>query len=150
LNRHQQLQGDLYVVLIPPARARGLVGSTDTALYRPGREDTDYRIPDLVVSAPERRARRGVAGRAELVVEIQSSGDESFKKVPFYAEMGCQEILIIDRDTLALVLFLQGERQPEADGYDLASLGMRIERIDGPQLAVTWQGDTTVITPFSG
>jgi len=56
-------------------------------------------------------------------------------------------VLIIDRDTLALDLFVRGERQPAADGYDLASLGVRIERVDGPLLTVTWQGETTVITP---
>jgi hypothetical protein len=67
--------------------------------------------------------------------------------------MGCQEVLIIDRDTLTVDLFVRGERQPAADAYDLASLAVRIEgigeRIGGPRLAVTGQGETTVITPFS-
>lgn len=150
LSRHQRLGADLLFALTPTARARGLAGAYESQLYRPDFEDTDYRVPDLVYATEENWTRRGIAARAELVIEIRSPGDESYEKVPFYAEMRCQEVLIIDRDSLALVLFVRGERQPGADGYDLASLGVRLERTDGPCLAVTWQGETTVITPFAG
>lgn len=149
-NRHQHLEAKLLIVLEPPAQAAGLEGTTDTALYRPGLPTTDYRQPDLVYSTPERRTKWGVEGRAELVIEIRSPGDESYEKVPFYVEMGCQEILIIDRETLELALWVRGEKQPPAQAYDLESLGVRIGRLDGPRLAVTWRGETTVITPFSG
>jgi Uma2 family endonuclease len=120
----------------------------EAELFRPGSEDADYRVPDVVYARREHLTRRGVAARAELVIEIRSPGDESYEKVPFYAEMDCQEVLIIDRDTLAMHLFVRGERQPAAEAYDLASLGVRIARIDGPRLEVTWQGETTVITPL--
>jgi len=151
LNRRQQLGADLLVALAPAARARGLIGTYETQLYRPGFEDSDYRVPDLLFSGPEQRKHRGVPGGAELVIEIRSPGDESDAKVPFYVEMGRQEILNVDRDTLRMDLCAQGERLPAADGYNLASLGVRIERISGPErLAVTWQGETAVITPFTG
>ena len=148
LSPHQYLLAELLVACNPAAKALALVGSINSALYRPGAEDTDYRQPDLVYCTRERWRRRGVEGRAELVVEVRSPGDESYEKVPFYKEMGCQEILIIDRDTLRLELWVHGEEQPPAEGYDLASLGVRIERLDGPRLAITWQGETTVITPL--
>jgi len=47
-------------------------------------------VPDLVFATEEHWARRGIAARAELVIEIQSPGDESYKKIPFYAEMDCK------------------------------------------------------------
>jgi Uma2 family endonuclease len=147
LSRHQRLGADLLFALTPAARARGLVGAYESQLYRPDFEDTDYRVPDLVYATEENWTRRGIAARAELVIEIRSPGDESFAKIPFYAEMRCQEVLIIGRDTLALDLFVRGERRPAADTYDLASLGVRIARVDGPHLHVTWQDETAVITP---
>ena len=152
ISRHQVLKSDLILAFGPAAKARGLIGMGEAQLFRPGFEDTDYRVPDLVYVRRQHLTRRGVAGRAELALEIRSPGDESYEKVPFYAEMQCQEVLIVDRDTLALDLFVRGERQPAAEAYDLASLGVRIERIgdniDGPRLAVSGQGETTVITPL--
>lgn len=147
LSRHQRLGTELLFAFRAAAQARGLIGAYETQLYRPGSEDTDFRVPDLVYASEDHWARRGIAARAELVIEIRSPGDESDKKIPFYAEMNCQEVLIIDRDRLALDLFVRGERQPASDAYDLASLDVTIARVDGPLLTVTWQGETTVITP---
>ena len=41
---HQRLGGELFVVLLPLAEARGLVGAYEAGLYRPG-TDLDYRVP---------------------------------------------------------------------------------------------------------
>ena len=150
LTRHQQIGTELLVALVPAARARGLVALYETQLYQAGFADENYRVPDLLFSAPERRTRRGIEGSAELVVEIRSPRDESYEKLDFYIALGCAEILYIDRDLLTLELWVGGRKQLQAEAYDLASLGVRIERIDMRSLAVTWQGETTVITPFSG
>jgi Uma2 family endonuclease len=37
-----------------------------------------------------------------VVVEIRSPGDESYEKLPFYAELGTPEAWIIDRDSRAI------------------------------------------------
>jgi Uma2 family endonuclease len=34
-----------------------------------------------------------------VVVEIHSLGDETYEKLPFYAELGVPEVWIIDRDS---------------------------------------------------
>jgi Uma2 family endonuclease len=111
LTRHQVLGARLLAALLPAADAQGLglVATYETSLFRPGTEWSDYRVPDLVFARPEHVSERGIEGRAELVIEIRSSGDESREKVPFYADVGCQEILLVDEDTLELELFVRGE-----------------------------------------
>ena len=100
---HVRLAGDLYGLLLPLARAAGLDCVFEFGLYRPyvpGHRD--YRVPDLSLFHPDHGTDRGIEGRAELVIEIASPGDESYAKVSFYAEVGVQELLIIDRDTKAI------------------------------------------------
>lgn len=71
----------------------------------------------MAVARPEYVSERGIEGRAELVTEIHSPGDESYEKVPFCADVGCHEVLIVDRDSLGLELFLGGScSQPERCG----------------------------------
>lgn len=147
---HQVLAHRLGLALDAAAKARGLVGSHETGVFRPGTEppEWDYRIPDLVYSRREHRSERGVEGVAELAIEVRSPGDESYDKVPFYAEVGCREVLIVDQNTLAMDLFVRGERQPEAREYRLESLGVTVATLDGPALRITWEGIETVITPL--
>jgi Uma2 family endonuclease len=62
----------------------------------------DYRIPDLVLLTPERFAidrNEYFEGGPDVVVEIRSPGDESYEKLEFYAQIGVNELWIIDRDT---------------------------------------------------
>jgi Uma2 family endonuclease len=148
LSRHQRSGARLLVALTPAADARGLLASYETTLLRPGTEASDYRVPDLVVARPEYVSEPGIEGRAELVVEILSSGDESREKLPSYADMGCQEVLLIDRDTLAPELSVRGEARPFGDGpVTIESLGVRVERVDGPGLVVIWGEARTEIRP---
>ena len=147
LSRNQRLGALLVSALLPPADARGLWVAYGTNLFRPGTGWNDYRVPDLVVARPEHVSERGVEGRAELVIEIRSPGDESYEKVPFYADVGCQEVLIVDRDTLELALFVRGEPRPSGLPMELESLGVEIERIDGPALVVIWEQARTEIRP---
>jgi Uma2 family endonuclease len=145
LTRHQVLGVRLLAALLPAADARGLVSTYETSVFRPGAEWSDYRVPDLVFARRENVSERGIEGRAELVIEIRSPGDESYEKLPFYAEVGCQAVLLIDRDTLDLELFVGGEATTAGR---LESLGVEIERIEGPALIVTREGSRTEIRPL--
>ncbi len=134
--------------LLPAANARGRWAAYETPVSRPGIGDSDYRVPDLVVAQPQHVSERGVEGPAELVVEILSPGDESREKLPFYAEVGCQEVLLVDGDTLDLELHARGEPRSRGDGsVTLESLGVGIERVEGPALVVTWGDTRTEIRP---
>jgi len=62
----------------------------------------NYRIPDLVLLKPERFAidrNEYFEGAPTVVVEIRSPSDESYEKLPFYAQLGVPEVWIIDRDS---------------------------------------------------
>lgn len=102
-------------------------------LHEPGWND--YRIPDLVVFRPDVEADRGIQGPPELVVEIRSPGDDSYRKLPFYEEIGAGEVLIIDRDTAAIRRWTNGPdglvEQVPADGvHHLACLPVAVRTID--------------------
>src|ERR687886_983151 len=106
ISRHQWLAIKLAAVLVPRAEAKGLYPMQEPSVFRPGRTDS-WRIPELGFARPEYVSRRGIEGRAELVVEVHSPGDETYDKLPFYGEVGCQELLVIDRDSVAIELFVQ-------------------------------------------
>ena len=141
LTRHQRFAHQLGFVLYPLAQARGLLATHETSVYRPG-SDRDWRVPDLLYAPPERASERGIEGHAALVIEIRSPGDETYEKLPFYAAVGCQEVLVIDRDTCSVELFrLEGEDFVRTAGtVELRSLGAVIETIVGPGVRVTWDG----------
>jgi Uma2 family endonuclease len=75
--------------------------------------EENYRVPDVVVILKNSRAIRHsahVQGGPDFLVEIESPGDDSEEKVPFYAQLGVRELLLIHRDKRTLrLLRLQGE-----------------------------------------
>jgi Uma2 family endonuclease len=78
--------------------------------------DKNFRAPDIVVVLEGGRAedcRTQWLGGPDLLVEVQSPGDETDAKIPFYARIGVRELLIVHRDTRQLRLFRH-------DGTDLA------------------------------
>jgi len=88
----------------------------------PGGWPHNYRIPDLVLLKPERFSidhNEYFEGAPDVVIEISSPGDESYDKLPFYAELGVPEVWIINRDSKMPELYqLQGdadERQSAAE-----------------------------------
>jgi Uma2 family endonuclease len=87
----QRLAQQLAVLLDPLARAAELEAVAGGVNL--GNEDS-YRIPDASLH------RRGSGGTfvssAALVVEIRSPGDDTDQKIPFYAERGVDEVLIVD------------------------------------------------------
>ncbi|MCA1846604.1 MAG: Uma2 family endonuclease [Actinobacteria bacterium] len=142
-SRHQHLAHNVGAILLPLAQGKGLIGMQEPAVYRPGRTDS-WRVPELAYAAPKYVSERGIEGRAELAVEIRSPRDETYDKLPFYAEMRCQELLVIDRDTCAVELFsLDGQEFRRTTGpVSLLSVGTTVAAIDGPGLRVTWDGGT--------
>ena len=146
--RHQRLAYELGAVLLPLAKAKGLVGLQEPAVYRPGGTQS-WRIPELGYCRPENYSEeRGIEGRAELVVEIRSPYDETYDKLPFYAETGCQEVLVIDRDSCEVELFtLDDEQWRRTTGpVTLTSVGATVTTIGGPGLQVTWDGGSADVT----
>lgn len=142
---HQRFGGQLYHVLDALAREKGLVGSYETGLFRPGTDD-DYRVPDQVYARPDLLSERGVDGPAELVVEIRSPGDETYDKLGFYADLGVGEVLVVHpSEGRAEVFSLRGGRHVpvEADARGetaVESLGVRLSTVDGPRLRLAWPG----------
>jgi Uma2 family endonuclease len=100
---HQNLEADLQAYLrqhwARPLRAKVL---HQINLAAPGEWPDNFRIPDLVLLSPDRfDINRGeyFEGAPDAVVEIYSPGDDTYEKLPFYAELGVPEVWIIDRDT---------------------------------------------------
>jgi Uma2 family endonuclease len=147
-DEHQRLGSELIAVFVGTAKRHGLVASYETGLFA---ADDDYRVPDIVVSRPEDRSRRGVDGSATLVVELRSSGDESYEKLPWYAARRVTEVLIVDPTTRRFELYRNDGGDavavtPETDGSaSLDTLGVRLVTVatdDGPRLRVI-SGDVT-------
>ncbi len=87
---HSLIGSQLVVLLDAPARAAGLRVSLE---FNMGVKD-DFRIPDLGV-------HRGTLSpvwvpTAAIAVEILSPEDETWDKLPFYAEHEVDELLIVD------------------------------------------------------
>lgn len=150
-SRHQRLGHELGAALLPRAKAKGLVAMHEAGVYRPGDERADYRVPDLVYARPEHLSHRGVEGRAELVVEILSPGDETYDKLGFYAEMGVQELLVIDAASARVELFVLRDAglhasPPDADGsVTTESLDVTLSTGASGRLRLTWAGGTAEI-----
>jgi len=147
---HQRLGTALLTLLLPLARARGLVGSYETGLYRPG-TDLDYRVPDQVYARPELSTERGVDGPAEVVVELISPGDETYAKLGFYADLGVGEVLVIHPEERRLELFVtRGEGavlvQPDDAGRVRSeALGATFVSLPGPRLSISWEGGSAEV-----
>ncbi len=92
---------------------------------RPKNWKKNFRVPDAIVLLNDTRVVTKDAylyGGPEFLVEIQSPGDETDRKVPFYAKLGVRELLIVGRDTRAVQLLSNngGELlhvEPDADGW---------------------------------
>jgi Uma2 family endonuclease len=143
---HQRLSSKLHRVLAPLAEARGLEPYFETGLYRPNSPTLDYCVPDLMFARPAVISERGVEGRAELVIELLSRGDESHEKLDFYAQVGVSEALLIDSVTREAELYeLRGSRLglalPGDDGFvRVQALEVKLATAPGPKLALTWPG----------
>jgi Uma2 family endonuclease len=141
---HQRFGGKLYVTLEPVAVTLGLEASYETSVYRSNVGERDYRTPDLVFYHPSFGSERGVEGKAELVIEILSPGDETYEKLPFYAEVGVREVVVVHPETRALELFLPEAGKMKKVSPDAAgslrskALGVTFTPVAGPKLRLEW------------
>lgn len=72
----------------------------------------NYRCPDVAVFLKETSAENHGAywyGGPDFAIEIISDGDRTREKFDFYAKVNTRELLIVDRDPWALVLYRLNE-----------------------------------------
>ncbi len=137
---HQELELDLGAWLRAFwARPQGNKVYPPINLALPGRWPKDYRIPDLVLLTPDRfhiDRNEYFEGAPTAVVEIRSPDDESYEKLPFYAQLQIPEVWIVDRDTRQPEVFrlLDADYQsvaPDREGWvvsGITAVRMRAER----------------------
>jgi hypothetical protein len=107
---HARISQQLAVLLDGPARAAGLVAAISE--FNLGSSERDFRVPDGGLHRP------GAAGvflpTAALVVEVLSPGDESWQKLPFYADCHVDEVMFVDPATRTVVwlALVDGNYQP--------------------------------------
>jgi Uma2 family endonuclease len=130
---HSSIAHQLGVLLDAPARAAGLHMTVE---FNMGVKD-NFRIPDLGV---HRVTPRDVwIPTAAIAVEILSRDDETWEKLPFYAEHGVDELLIVDpraRSVTWLALQAGGYRPVDRSALidvRAAELGEGIEWPDPPE-----------------
>jgi Uma2 family endonuclease len=128
---HADVAQQLAEMLGPTARGAGLWPRM--SIFNLGEPD-DYRVPDGALL--RERLNRVRVPTAALVIEIVSPGDDTWKKVPFYATHGVDELLIVDlqkRRVDWLGLEPSGEYRP-LERSRLIELGPAklAERLDWP------------------
>ncbi|HTA97896.1 MAG TPA: Uma2 family endonuclease [Solirubrobacteraceae bacterium] len=94
-HKHADLAQQLAVILDAPARVAGL--QPTVSIFNLGDSKNDFRVPDGGLHRPG--AAEMWHPTAALVLEILSPGDETWKKLSFYAAHRVDEVLIVDPDT---------------------------------------------------
>lgn len=115
------------------------------------RWDQDYRIPDVSVIRSDRVPHGETQFvQPHVVFEIRSPGDETYDKLPFYAAIGVEAVVVVERDTKAVQVFTAAGGSfvlaaPLPDGWTLiAPIGVevRAEVMDaGPVLHLRLRGE---------
>lgn len=143
---HQGLSLDFALVAAPLAKRLGLVPRMETGLFR---SEADFRVPDQLYRRPDQGSERGAEG-AELVVEVRSPGDETYRKLPFYAALGVREVIVLHPEPRAVELFraVDGELRPVSSdpdgGVRSEVLGLTV-RVAGQVLHLAWSGGVAEI-----
>ncbi len=117
---HQEFVMDLTAILYE------IIVKTGAGKVYPGANVSDrrkgwkknFRVPDVVVVLKDSQAvdcDSFLFGGPDFLVEIQSPGDDTLAKLPFYSQIRVQELLVIHRDTRALQLYRH-------DGQELAAV----------------------------
>ena len=148
---HQGLEWELETWLrLHWARPNGARVYHQINVASPGGWPNDYRIPDLVLLAPDRfhvDRNEYFEGAPTVVVEIHSPDDEACEKLVFYAGIGVPEVWIVPRDTKRPELYvLQGtdyaKQAPAADGWlDSPATAVRLRGEQGNKLGIQLAGD---------
>jgi Uma2 family endonuclease len=101
---HQRILDELIAFFLPLLKRtkRGTLVSGINVFDEASAKE-NYRVPDATFVSARRESvltEDGVRGGApDAVIEIRSSGDESYEKLPFFAALGVREVIVIDRDT---------------------------------------------------
>jgi Uma2 family endonuclease len=126
---HSLLAAQLAVLLDAPARASGLLVGAEFNLG----VKNDFRVPDLGL---HREPQLGAwIPTAAIAVEILSPEDETWEKLPFYAQHGVDELLIVDpRERSVTWLSLRDREYRPIDRSEILDLSADAlaERIDWP------------------
>jgi Uma2 family endonuclease len=130
---HQELVDDLGDILSEVVKRAGLGKKYPGMNVSDRRTDwkENYRIPDIVVVLKHSRAincSTHFFGGPDFLVEIESPGDDTDDKVPFYSKIGVRELLIIHRDKRVARLLRH-------DGEDL--LEVKPSTLEGKQWLVS-------------
>jgi len=128
---HARVAQQLAELLGPLASAAGLLAAMHE--FNLGESEHDFRVPDGGLHRP------GATGMwlstAALVVEILSPGDESRQKLPFYAALDVDEVMIVDpiERTVTWLGLRDGRYQPvpRSELIELGPAGLA-ERLDWP------------------
>jgi Uma2 family endonuclease len=88
---HASIEAQLIMILGPAASAAGLevIGQSNL-----GEGEHNFRVPDSALHRPG--AHGTWHSTAALVIEVVSPNDESWDKLPFYADHDVDEVLIVD------------------------------------------------------
>ncbi len=129
LDNHDEVWDGVYVMSPSPTNDHQDVVSDFVSLFRkviprpsrvqPGANVSDraagwehsFRVPDVVVVLPGCPAvDHGThwQGGPDFLVEVRSPGDDTFRKLDFYAGVGVRELLVVDRDGRTPQLFRLG------------------------------------------
>jgi Uma2 family endonuclease len=130
-NEHQDIQGSL------TAAIKIAVGWNSPLKVRPGvnvsdREDQwehNYRCPDVVAFAPNTKAKdcgTHWRGGPDFAIEITSPNDRSRDKFEFYANVGVEELLLVDRKKWTLELYRLADGHLQLDGISTVKDGKRL------------------------
>jgi Uma2 family endonuclease len=123
---HATIEGELAHALKHLLEELGLAKVRQNVGVRPAGSGTmNFRVPDISVLSPKRKElvyEGWINGGPELVVEIRSPNDETYEKMPFYAALEIDELLVIDRDSRRLELYRLAGKQyvavsSNADGW---------------------------------
>jgi len=112
---HQELVHDLDAIFDEVVKRPGLGQVYPGANVSDRGSDwkSNYRVPDVVIllkTSPAISHSTHIQGGPDFLVEIESPGDDTEEKVPFYSKIGVRELLIIHRDKRLLrLLRLEGE-----------------------------------------
>lgn len=139
--QHNALGTQLLLVLNRVGSRLGLVPTYEPGFYDPVKGLNNYRVPDLALVHPDHISKRGIEGRAALLVEILSPNDESRDKLPFFGQMGVQEVWIVDPNTRALEVYTSRDGvlhalAPALGRHRSPLLGIELATIPGPKLAI--------------
>jgi hypothetical protein len=143
-NWHVDLNAEMFLVLGPLAKRLGLKAYGDASgLFA---SEDDWRVPDQTYARPEDATEVGVTS-AELLVELRSPGDETYEKIPFYAEQGVRELLVVHQDRRVELYRRRDDGQlvrveTEEGSVRSEVLGATFRTVGGPRLHIEWDGGT--------